>query len=71
MESSSGTEVRDDESRYLDERGTVVASRSQFYWLAPNAIATISPDFKPSTPTLYLTVHDLPFLEVAAPGAPH
>jgi len=30
--------------------------------LAPGALPTISPDFKPSTPTLYLSVHDLPFL---------
>ena len=63
MESSTGSEVRDDETRYFDERGQVVARHSQFYALTPGAMATISPDFKPSTPTLYLTVRDLPFFK--------
>ena len=62
VESSTGTEVRDDEARYFDEGGTRVARHSAFYALTPGALPTISPDFKPSTPTLYLSVHDLPFL---------
>jgi hypothetical protein len=63
MESSSGAEVRDDEARYFDERGAVVARRSKFYPYSPLATATVSPVFKPSTPTLYLTVRALPFLK--------
>jgi hypothetical protein len=62
-ESSSGAEVRDDEARYFDERGGLVARRSKFYPYSPQVVATVSPVFKPSTPTLYLTVRALPFLK--------
>jgi hypothetical protein len=61
MESSSGVEVRDDEARYFDERGKLVGRRSGFSWLYPRPEETLSPDFKPSTPSLYLSVRALPF----------
>ncbi len=62
MESSSGVEVVDDEQRYFDEHGGLVARSSKFYPLSSHAPATISADFKPSTPLLYMNVRDLPFL---------
>jgi hypothetical protein len=61
MESTAGAQVRDDESRYFDERGHVVATRSKFYSIYPNGGRPLSPDLRPSTPSLYLTVERLPF----------
>jgi hypothetical protein len=67
IESSSGAEVRDDEMRYLDERGNVRAHHSQFSSLFPNPGQTLSPDLRPATPTLYLTVRALPFYSFLSP----
>jgi|GEM_PF-2733009 len=61
MESTSGAEVRDDESRYFDDRGHVVAKHSKFYSIYPNGGQGLSRDLRPSTPSLYLTVRRLPF----------
>jgi hypothetical protein len=61
IESSSGTVVRDDEFRYFDEHGKLVGRHSQFSSIYPHPGQTLSPDLKPSTPSLYLTVQALPF----------
>lgn len=68
MESTSGAEIRDDESRYFDDRGHVVARHSQFYSIYPNGGRKLSPDLRPSTPSLYLTVRGLPFYSMLTPA---
>jgi hypothetical protein len=60
-ETSSGMANSDDEQRYLDESGEVVARTSRLALIAPNTTATVSPDLKPATPDLYPTVRTLPF----------
>lgn len=60
-ESTSGLRVRDDESRYFDLRGKLVGSQSHFYNIYANLGNAVSPDLRPSTPSLYLTVEALPF----------
>jgi len=64
IESTSGAQVRDEESRYFDDRGRVVGTRSQFYSIYPNGGRRLSPDLRPSTPSLYLTVQRLPFYKM-------
>ncbi|MBC5810451.1 MAG: hypothetical protein GIW95_06325 [Candidatus Eremiobacteraeota bacterium] len=61
IESSSGGAVRDEETRYFDESGNVVSRSSQFYDIFPRPGRTLSPDLRPGTPELYLTVRALPF----------
>jgi hypothetical protein len=67
MENSAGAQVRDEESRYLDDRGHVVATHSKFFSIYPRPGRTLSPDLRPSTPSLYLTVQGLPFYSMLEP----
>lgn len=60
-ESTSGMRVRDDETRYFNAAGSVVASASHFYNIYPNLGNAISADLHPSTPSLYMSVEMLPF----------
>lgn len=60
-ESTSGMRVRDDETRYFDSSGALVASQSHFYNIYANLGNALSPDLRPSTPSLYLRVETLPF----------
>jgi hypothetical protein len=70
METSSGANTIDDETRYLDEDGRVVERRSHFSNIYPQPGATMSPDLKPSTPNLYLTVRQLPFYALLGASGP-
>ncbi len=63
-DTSSGTVNRDDEARYLDEAGRVVAQSSKLSPLSPTPGASVSPDVRASIPDLYRTVRALPFFEV-------
>ncbi len=67
-ETSSGTANSDDEARYLDESGRIVARSSKLASLAPQPGATVSPDVKPALPELYRTVRALPFFALLAGG---
>jgi len=69
-ETSSGGNTIDDETRYLDESGHVVARRSHFSKIYPTPNETLSPDLRPSTPELFLTVRQLPFYSLIGPSAP-
>ena len=68
IESSSGAQIRDNETRYLDEGGNVVGSGSLLSFLFPRPGRTLSPDLRPAKPALYLTVRDLPFYALLAGG---
>lgn len=70
IETSSGGNTIDDETRYLDELGNVVQRRSHFSNIYPRPGSTLSPDLRPATPALYLTVSSLPFYELIVPTAP-
>ena len=60
-DSSSGTVNADDEERYLDERGRIVAQSSKLSPLAPQPGASVSPDVRAAVPQLYRLVRELPF----------
>ena len=60
-DSSSGTVNADDEARYLDERGRIVAQSSKLSPLAPQPGASVSPDLRAAVPQLYRFVRELPF----------
>ncbi len=70
METSSGGNTIDDETRYLDEAGNVVDHESHFSNIYPRPNETMSPDLRPSTPSLYLTIRQLPFYELVTATAP-
>ena len=70
METSSGANTIDDETRYFDESGRIVERRSHFSNIYPAPGATLSPDLKPSTPSLYLTVRQLPFYALLGASGP-
>jgi hypothetical protein len=70
METSSGGNTIDDETRYLDATGRVVERQSRFSNIYPRPGQTMSPDLRPSTPSLYLTVRELPFYELITATAP-
>ncbi len=70
METSSGGNTIDDETRYLDATGHVVGRESHFSNIYPRPGQTMSPDLRPSTPSLYLTVRQLPFYELITATAP-
>ena len=63
-DTSSGTVNRDDEARYLDQAGRVVARSSTLSPLSPTPGASVSPDLRPARPDLYTTVRALPFFEL-------
>jgi hypothetical protein len=69
-ETSSGGNVIDDETRYLDESGRIVARNSRFSNIYPQPNETPSRDLKPSTPSLYRTVRGLPFYELITATGP-
>ncbi len=69
-ETSSGGNTIDDETRYLDEAGKVVDRQSHFSNIYPRPNETMSPDLRPSTPSLYRTVRQLPFYELITATAP-
>ena len=58
---SSGTFNIDDETRYFDATGGLVGTSSQLALLHPVPGATVSPDVKPSKPTVFRTAQSLPF----------
>ncbi len=58
---SSGTINIDDEARYFDDAGKVVATSSKLRLLYPTPNATVSPDLKAAKPAVYLRVETLPF----------
>ena len=60
-ESSSGTVNSDEEARYLDDRGRIVAQSSKLSPLAPQPGASVSPDVRAAVPQLYRFVRELPF----------
>ncbi len=60
-DSSSGTVNADDETRYLDERGRIVAQSSRLSPLAPQPGASVSPNLRAAVPQLYRFVRELPF----------
>jgi len=66
-DTSSGTVNRDDEARYLDEAGRIVATSSRLSPLAPQPGASVSPDVRPAVPDLYRTVRALPFWSLIGP----
>ena len=66
-DTSSGTVNRDDEARYLDEAGRIVATSSRLSPLAPQPGASLSPDVRPAVPELDRTVRALPFWSLIGP----
>ncbi len=60
-DSSSGTVNSDDEARYLDDRGHIVAQSSKLSPIAPQPGASVSPDLRAAVPQLYRYVRELPF----------
>ena len=58
---SSGTVNADDEARYLDESGRIVAQSSKLSPIAPQPGASVSPDLRAAVPELYRFVRELPF----------
>ena len=70
IETSSGGNTIDDETRYLDATGRVVGRTSRFSNIYPRPGQTMSPDLRPSTPSLYRTVRQLPFYELITATAP-
>jgi hypothetical protein len=66
-DSSSGTVNADDEARYLDERGRIVAQSSKLSRLAPQPGASVSPDVRAAVPQLYRFVRELPFWALIIP----
>lgn len=65
-DTSSGTANRDDETRYLDDAGRIVAQTSKLSPLSPSPGASVSPDLRAAIPDLYKTVRALPFFDLIA-----
>ena len=63
---SSGMTNIDDEARYFDPSGRVVATSSKLALLYPTPGATVSPDLKASKPDVFLRVETLPFFGLLA-----
>jgi hypothetical protein len=61
---SSGTINIDDEARYFDGAGNVVATSSKLRLLYPAPNATVSPDLRAAKPAVYLHVDTLPFFSL-------
>lgn len=67
LSTSSGTTNVDDEARYYDDAGRVVATASKLGLLYPVPGATVSPDLKAAKPDVFLRVEALPFFATIAP----